>query len=120
MEMRDFPRVDVSHPVMYLSNIYPRPNVALTLDLSQSGTRLKIPYSLMAGEGLEISIAIHSQVIKCQGKVIHVLHLEKGRMEAGIQFGELSPNDRLYLKQYIFYIMEQQAMASLSPEKPPS
>lgn len=48
---------------------------------------------------------------------MHVLWLENERMEAGIQFEELPEHDKLYLRQYLFHVMEQQAMSCLSPEK---
>ncbi len=111
MERRSHPRVKVSHPALYFTDIYPRPNVASTLDLSLGGTRVRIPYSLMAGERLEITIAIRPQAIRCRAKTVHVLWLEDGRMEAGIEFEELSAPDKLYLRQYLFHVMEQEALA---------
>ena len=120
MERRADARVEVSHSVLYRSDFYPRPNVASTLDLSLGGARIETLYSLNAYEGLAISIAIQPQVIESRGKVIHVRELENGRIEAGIQFEEMAEHDRLYLKQYLFHIMEQQAISSLSPNKIPS
>lgn len=115
MERRNYPRLSVSHPVLYFTDIYPRPNVASTLDLSLGGTRIKIPYSLMAGERLEIAIAIRPHAIRCRGKTIHVLWLEKGKMEAGIQFEELSGQDKLYLSQYLSYVTEQERPEGTPP-----
>ena len=120
MERRAYPRVEVSHAVLYFSDDYPRPKVASTLELSLGGTKIESPYSLTRDEGLEITIAIHPQAIKCRGKVMRVLWLENGKIEAGIQFEGLPEHDRLYLRQYLFHVMEQKAMESIpSPEKTP-
>ncbi len=108
MERRAHPRVDVSHPVLYRSDLYPRPNIASTRNLSQGGSRIKIPYSLVAGEGLEVSIAIHPQVVRCRGKVVYVSWLEQGKMEAGIQFEKLSGRDSLYLRHYLSHLLERE------------
>ena len=121
MERRTYPRVEVSQPVLYVSDIYPRPKVATTRDLGLEGVRIESLYLLNQGEGLEITIAIAPQVIKCRGKVIHIVWLENGRMEAGIQFEGLSEADRLYLRQHLFNVMEQQALEEcLSLGKGPS
>ena len=109
MERRNSPRLEVSHFVLYFSDIYPRPRVASTLDLSLGGTRIRTSYGLITGERLEISIAIQPQVIKCRGKAIYILAPENGSMKAGIKFEELSEHDKLYLRQYLSYVMEQRA-----------
>ena len=56
-----------------------------------------------------MSIAIRPQSIKCRGKAMYVLRPQTGNMKAGIKFEDLSDHDRLYLRQYISYIMEQRA-----------
>ena len=109
MERRNYPRSGVSHFVLYFSDIYPRPRVASTLDLSLGGTGIKTSYGygLVRGERLEISIAIPPQAITCRGKAIYVVGPEDGRMKAGIEFEELSTHDKLHLKQYLSHGMEQ-------------
>jgi c-di-GMP-binding flagellar brake protein YcgR len=109
MERRNYPRSGVSHFVLYFSDIYPRPRVASTLDLSLGGTGIKTSYGygLVRGERLEISIAIPPQAITCRGKAIYVVGPEDGRMKAGIEFEELSTHDKLHLKQYLSHATEQ-------------
>ena len=106
VERRAYPRVEVSHPVLFFTDIYPRPKVARTVDLSLGGTKIETPYSLISGERLEISIAIHPQVIKCRGKVVHVLQVSGEKPQAGIRFEEISEHDRFYLQQYISSVLE--------------
>jgi hypothetical protein len=112
-ERRIHPRVKASHPALYLAHVYPRPRVATTVDLSMGGTRIETPYSLISGEALEISIAIHPQVVKCTGKVVHILDAGgenltgRRRCEAGIQFEEMSEDDKLYLGDYLARLMKQ-------------
>lgn len=109
MERRNYPRVKVSHPVIYLPDVYPRPKIAKTVDMSMGGTKIETLYSLAENEGLEITICTDSEVIKCRGKVVHIMGPENGKMKAGIEFEELSKGDRIYLGQYLSYVMEQQA-----------
>jgi c-di-GMP-binding flagellar brake protein YcgR len=106
MERRSHPRVKVTHPVLYISQIYPRPNVASTLDLSLGGTKIQSLYTLNRDEGLEITIAIRSRVIKCRGRVVHAVELKRWKTEAGIKFEELPTHDENYLRQYLSQIMD--------------
>ena len=115
MERRRHPRVEVDHAVLFHSDIYRNPKVASTFDLSLGGMKIESLHSLNSQEGLEISIAIQPQVISCRGKVIYVVEREKGRIEAGIEFEGLSEPDSIYLKEYLFDLMEQRALeASVS------
>lgn len=112
IEKRSHPRVKASHPALYLTDNYERPRVATTVDLSMGGTKIETPYSLIPGERLQISIAIHPQVIKCRGTVVHTVELTGERLkagalyEAGVQFEEMSMHDRLYLGEHISHVME--------------
>jgi c-di-GMP-binding flagellar brake protein YcgR len=106
-ERRNHPRVKVSHPVLYFTDSYPRPKVGQTVDLSLGGARIETTHGLISGERLEISIAIRPQVIKCRGQVVHILWPGGEKLKAGIRFEELSKQDRLYLGEYISYLIEQ-------------
>ncbi len=119
MERRVYPRVQISHTVLYHLEFYPKPIIASTLDLSLGGTKIESLYSLSAEEGLGISITIQPQIIRSEGKVVHVLERDDGKFEAGIQFREMSQYDREYLRQHLFQVMEQQAVASLSSDGTP-
>ena len=112
MEKRSYPRIEISHPVIYFPDVHPRPKIAKTLDLSMGGTKIESRYGLVKDEGLKITICTDSEVLKCRGKVVHVTGMEDGRMEAGIEFEELSKGDRIYLGQYLSYMMDRQARAS--------
>ncbi len=109
MEKRAHPRVEVSHSVLYSSETYLRPKVASTVDLSLEGTKIETPYSLMTGETVKLSIAIHPQVIECIGEVVHVLWADGETLKAGVRFDKLSKLDRIYLGQHISYVMEKRA-----------
>jgi c-di-GMP-binding flagellar brake protein YcgR len=108
VERRNFPRVEATNPVLYFTDSYPRPNLAWTLDLSLGGTKIESSNGLMTGERFWMHIAIHPQTIKCRGRAIYVLEPENGGMKAGIKFEELSEHDKLYIRQYLSYVMEQQ------------
>lgn len=107
IERRNHPRVKVSHTLLYSSDVYSRPQVGSTLDLSMGGTKIKTPYCLTTGEKLEISIAISPKVIKCRGEVVHVLDLKDETPKAGIRFEDLSEEDRLFLGEYVSNVTEQ-------------
>lgn len=109
MERRNHSRVEGSHPAVYFTDIHSNPKVATAVDLSMGGTRIETPYGLITGEGLEITIAIQPQVIKCRGEVVHVLELVDDRPKAGVRFKRMSKKDRLHLGQYLASIMEQEA-----------
>ena len=107
IERRRHPRVKASHPVLYFTDIYPRPRVATTVDLSMGGTRIETPYSLVSGADLEMTIAIHPRVIKCTGQVVHTRWVDGERLNAGVRFEDMSKQDRLYLGEYISHVVQQ-------------
>jgi len=109
MERRSHPRVEVSHPVLCFTDIYPKPKGASTLNLSLGGTRIETSYGLVTGQRLEITIAIRPQAITCRGKTVYVLGPENGSAKAGIKFEELSEYDRLYLREYLSHAMKERA-----------
>jgi c-di-GMP-binding flagellar brake protein YcgR len=109
VERRNFPRVETSHPVLYFTGSYARPNVGWTVDLSLGGTRIESSNDLTPGDSFWIHVAIDHQTIKCRGKAIYVFERENGSMAAGVKFEELTEHDRLYLRQYISYNTEYQA-----------
>lgn len=109
MERRNDPRVEVSHPVIYFPDVYPRPKIAKTVDLSMGGTKIESQYSLTKDEGLALTICTDSEVVKCRGKVVYVIGSEADKLHAGIRFEELSKGDELYLRQYLSYIIGQRA-----------
>ena len=115
MERRVHPRVEVSHPVLYISQVYPRPNVASTLDLSLGGARIQSLYPLNMDEALEMTISIRPRVLKCRGRVVHIHRRKNGRTQAGIQFEELQADDRVYLEDYISQITKERALDGTSP-----
>jgi hypothetical protein len=106
-ERRSQPRVEVSHPVLYFTDTYPRPQAGSTIDLSLGGTRIETLYGLISGDKLEISIATHPQVIKCRGEVVDTQWLDGERLKARVRFEDLSKQDGLYLREYIGYLIEQ-------------
>ena len=114
MERRIHPRIEVACPVLYFPDIYPRPTVASTLNLSMGGARIETPYLLIEGERLEITIAIGSKAIKCRGHVVYTESPARDRLKAGVQFEEISKEDGLYLGEYISSIMGQRGRTSLS------
>jgi len=119
MERRAYPRIEVSHPVIYISDIYPSPKTASTIDLSLGGTKIETLHSLAKGERLQISIAVHPEVIKFRAKVVYVLWPDAERLQAGVRFDEISEHDKLYLRQYLFHVLEQQAITTLFPKETP-
>jgi c-di-GMP-binding flagellar brake protein YcgR len=107
-ERRNRPRIRVSHPVVYFTNSYPNSMLALTVDLSTGGAGIETPYSVRMGEKLKISIGISSQLIKCRGRVVHILRSKGEGLKAGVQFEDLSKKDTLYLTKYVSCVMKQQ------------
>jgi c-di-GMP-binding flagellar brake protein YcgR len=108
IERRKHPRIEVCHPAMYDTLIYASPRVATTVDLSEGGTRIETPYSLISGTGLQMSIAIPPKVIECKGRVVHVDWHDGERLKAGVEFEDLPEEDKLHLKQHISKLLEQQ------------
>lgn len=102
IERRKHPRVKSSLTAIYHSDICPRSRAVSAVDLGLGGIRIETtPHTLAPDEDLEISFVIHPRVIKCKGKVVHILRLSEGRQQAGIRFEDLSKQDRLCVEDYL-------------------
>jgi c-di-GMP-binding flagellar brake protein YcgR len=108
VERRKYPRIEASHPVLYYCHVYPRPKVASTLDLSLGGARVETRYVLMEHEGVDITIAIQPQVIRCRGTVMYVLDGMSEKLQVGVRFDDLCFEDTTILEQYILSRMGEQ------------
>ncbi len=108
-EKRSYPRINVSHSVLYSKDIYPKQTIASTVNLSMGGTQIESFYSLNKDEALQIAIHIDLRIIKCRGKVIHVLRLENDKVRAGIRFEALPEDEKFYLRQYLSHGTEKPA-----------
>ena len=95
--------------MLYRKSIYPKLTIASILDLSLGGTQIESLYSLKKGEELEMSIVLGPRAMKCRGRVRYALRQEDGSSRAGVQFEPLSDHEKVYLKQYLAYLMERRA-----------
>ena len=92
---------------MYISDIYPRPRVAIAVDLSVGGLRIETDYSLRQDERFDISIAIGSRAIRCRVRVVHTLSLGDRRTMAGVKFEGMPEEEKVSLSQYISQVRKQ-------------
>jgi hypothetical protein len=107
VERRSYPRVEVSHPILYYRDTRGRPHMGSTIDLSLGGIRIETLYGLASGDRLEIYVSIHPHVIKSGGQVVYVLGYDGEWLKAGIRFDYLAGHDRHYIGEYIECIMEK-------------
>jgi c-di-GMP-binding flagellar brake protein YcgR len=84
------------------------PHVGSTIDLSEGGACIETSYTLKHGMGLEMTIAIRPRVISLRAEVVHILRREDKRLKTGIRFDSMAKDDRLFLAQCIFAIVEEQ------------
>jgi hypothetical protein len=108
VERRTHPRIGIFGTGLYSKDVYPRLIIASIFDLSVGGTKIESLYSLNKGEGLELSIAMGQKAMRFRGQVRYVLRQEGGKLRAGVEFDKLPDSDRLYLREYIAYLLEQQ------------
>jgi hypothetical protein len=105
-ERRIHQRVEISHPVLYFANNHNRRQIGATTELSVEGTRIETPFGLAIGDRVEMSIAIHPQVINCIGHVVHTQGPDGEWEKAGVRFDYLREHDRLYLREYVEFLIE--------------
>ena len=110
-ERRNYQRIKVGHPVLFLTSIYPIPRLTSTVDLSLGGVKIATPYCLMIGQMIDLTIAITGRVISCRGQVVYVLLDADGPM-AGVRFEAISKQDSLYLEEHMLPLVEQRKEAA--------
>jgi hypothetical protein len=99
-DRRSHPRVSITRPLLYQSDIYPKPRMAVTTDLSLGGARIEDASSLYSQESLCLWFSLQPQVITGRGRVVHVQQ-DGDRFSAGICFESMSEEDRMVLAQYL-------------------
>jgi c-di-GMP-binding flagellar brake protein YcgR len=105
-ERRSHPRVKVSHPVLYCTDISPTPRLATIVDLSMGGAAIRTPHRLTNGQVIWLTMIIDRQVTTCRGSVVHVL-LDEERPMAGVRFERMSQQVRVHLGEHISHLLEQ-------------
>jgi len=105
LERRACPRARVSCAVLYHTDVDPTPKIASAFDLSVGGLGIETSHYLGFGDVLHITIAIHSKLIKCKGKVVHLLKRIGEGLTVGIRFEALLKQDRLFLGALISYLV---------------
>jgi hypothetical protein len=118
IERRSSPRVEVTYPVLYSTDIYSRPQVGSTLDLGLGGTRIETLYGLTLGDRLTISIAADPHIIRLRGQVVYTQPSHGGKLEAGVRFEDMPKGDGLYLHEYVNYLVERKDRTSSSQLAP--
>ena len=99
-EKRTYPRIAVSRPLLYESDIYPKPRIAFTRDLSIGGARIEDAASLYTQERLSLWFSLETRVLPCRGRVVHIQQVGH-RFSAGICFESMTDEDRIALAQYL-------------------
>lgn len=108
-ERRRYPRVQVSCAVLYSTVARPGAMLGSTLDLGMGGARIETSHGISEGDDVEISIPLPGQVIRLKGSVVQVSQPEdKKDAEARIRFAEVPKEDRLYLEEYLSFLMGRQ------------
>lgn len=100
-ERRRHLRVQTSQPTLYYRDSSRRPRVGSVIDLSASGAAVETPYLLSKSESVDISIALGQSVFRSKARVIYTLWLETQRLRAGLEFEEMSSEDRRLLEEYL-------------------
>ena len=111
-ERRNYQRVKVAHPVLFLTSIYPIPRLTSTLNLSLGGVKIATPYCLMIGQMIDLTIGITGRVISCKGQVVYVLLDADGPM-AGVRFEAVPKRDSVCLEEHISSLVDQRKEVAL-------
>ena len=101
-EKRKFPRINAKFPIRYQIKRGGFFASALTDDLSLSGARLNADRFFPQGLKLNLELNILSKIINPVGKVIWAQpRPHSDRYQMGIEFIEISPQDKNYLSDFI-------------------
>lgn len=104
-ERRACTRLKISWAVLYHTDLDLRPRCASALDVSVGGIGIETSHRPALGDVLYISLAIHSKLIKCKGKVVHVAKQIGKMLRVGIRFEGLFKQDRLFLGAFIWHVI---------------
>lgn len=107
-EKRVHPRVWVSRPLVYQSDIDKKTRVASTKDLSLGGARIENSSFLYCQESLNLWFSLEQRIVPCRGTVVHVQQAGD-KFSAGIRFESITDEDRMVLSQYLSNLMEEKS-----------
>ena len=74
---------------------------SVLVDLSESGCCLRSGVNLPRGSGLEAAIGFGEEIRTIPGVIRRSRRLEEGNWELGVEFTQVEPNDRSFLRQVI-------------------
>ncbi len=72
-----------------------------TLDISGGGIRLELYHPLPLRSMVEVTLALDEDLVDVRGKVVYLEEIDDERCAMGIQFLEMSVEDRQRLAQYL-------------------
>jgi hypothetical protein len=98
-EQRRFPRIPAEKPLL-VKKIGDEASEALakTRTVGGGGCMFVHHETLGLGSGVELLISLAGRVIKAQGKVVWEVVAEPGRIEVGVEFLRISPEDKRTLE----------------------
>lgn len=115
-ERRGYFRIQTILPATCRKDSHSRPDEGITTNLSLEGVAIETCHPLTQGELVEISIALDSKLILCSTKVIYVERPRGKRYRAGLQFQEISEEDRRLLGEYLGRLMKRRHKGYGRPE----
>lgn len=84
-----------------LGNVPDILTVGRTLDLSEGGIKLEVPYALPLFSRLSLSIALKDNIIQTQGEVIFLAVQDDGHIHLGLRFLAMSEEDKKAIRNYL-------------------
>ncbi len=78
-----------------------------TLNISESGILLEIYFPMELHQKVLLTVALQEDIIELNAKVVHSRTGEQGMQEVGIQFQEMSEEQRKRVNEFVRLWLEQ-------------
>lgn len=98
---RRFPRIPAEYTVLVKSIDPPAEGFARTNVLSRGGCGFLTREPIEAGAAVELLITVGGEVILITGRVAYSRFLDDGRREVGIEFLDISADDRQLIEEIL-------------------
>ncbi|MCM8796094.1 MAG: PilZ domain-containing protein [Candidatus Omnitrophica bacterium] len=101
-ERREFPRINLSIALRYQVRGSREVNNALSRDISLGGIRFRNGQFLIPTSEVALEINLLSYILRPIGRVVWSQPIpHSNTYQSGIEFTEFTPQERIYLKEYI-------------------
>jgi hypothetical protein len=79
-------------------------SVGRTMDISEGGIKMEVPAGVDFHLRVGVTLGVEDDVMKLDGDVVHLRKKDDGDMELGVQFTNMSEEQKVFLGRHLLVV----------------